>query len=116
MPRILLRLLTPTPHRSRQRGHAPFSWTMLKVGSNRTAEIRSTRDALRRSCIRLKRVRLNPNVVVEENEEAAANSIQSFIQCMVLVGARYMQDRKSTRLNSSHVAISYAVFCLKKKT
>src|SRR5690625_6472029 len=27
-------------------------------------------------------------------------------------GAR---DRKSTRLNSSHVAISYAVFCLKKK-
>src|SRR5439155_21125112 len=26
-----------------------------------------------------------------------------------------MIDRKSTRLNSSHVAISYAVFCLKKK-
>src|SRR5699024_12654466 len=26
-----------------------------------------------------------------------------------------MQDRKSTRLNSSHVSISYAVFCLKKK-
>src|SRR5690625_6367006 len=25
-------------------------------------------------------------------------------------------DRKSTRLNSSHVAISYAVFCLQKKT
>src|SRR6266540_6959745 len=29
----------------------------------------------------------------------------------VLVGA----DRKSTRLNSSHITISYAVFCLKKK-
>src|SRR5690625_5542339 len=27
-----------------------------------------------------------------------------------------LQDRKSTRLNSSHVAISYAVFCLKKTT
>src|SRR5699024_11807411 len=26
-----------------------------------------------------------------------------------------LQDRKSTRLNSSHVSISYAVFCLKKK-
>src|SRR3989442_7510874 len=26
-----------------------------------------------------------------------------------------LQDRKSTRLNSSHVRISYAVFCLKKK-
>src|SRR5699024_12502338 len=28
---------------------------------------------------------------------------------------RKLQDRKSTRLNSSHVSISYAVFCLKKK-
>src|SRR5437660_9452700 len=28
---------------------------------------------------------------------------------------RLIRDRKSTRLNSSHVAISYAVFCLKKK-
>src|SRR5207253_11246607 len=35
-----------------------------------------------------------------------------------LEGAQRCQraDRKSTRLNSSHVAISYAVFCLKKKT
>src|SRR5690554_7664176 len=28
----------------------------------------------------------------------------------------FLIDRKSTRLNSSHVRISYAVFCLKKKT
>src|SRR5947199_5410773 len=28
---------------------------------------------------------------------------------------RLEQDRKSTRLNSSHLGISYAVFCLKKK-
>src|SRR5437773_8608173 len=27
----------------------------------------------------------------------------------------HMRDRKSTRLNSSHITISYAVFCLKKK-
>src|SRR5256885_9463567 len=27
-----------------------------------------------------------------------------------------LRDRKSTRLNSSHLVISYAVFCLKKKT
>src|SRR5690606_41452665 len=30
-------------------------------------------------------------------------------------GLAAAQDRKSTRLNSSHVKISYAVFCLKKK-
>src|SRR3712207_7034652 len=43
--------------------------------------------------------------------------------CGVLGGARgrpggravRLQDRKSTRLNSSHANISYAVFCLKKK-
>src|SRR2546426_3630690 len=29
--------------------------------------------------------------------------------------ARLRRDRKSTRLNSSHLVISYAVFCLKKK-
>src|SRR5207253_10993729 len=33
----------------------------------------------------------------------------------VRFGLRVLRDRKSTRLNSSHVAISYAVFCLKKK-
>src|SRR5262245_62608054 len=37
-----------------------------------------------------------------------------------VVGARMRirpgEDRKSTRLNSSHLGISYAVFCLKKKT
>src|SRR5690625_6449020 len=33
----------------------------------------------------------------------------------VLHAYQNLTDRKSTRLNSSHVAISYAVFCLKKK-
>src|SRR5215510_15580560 len=35
--------------------------------------------------------------------------------CLRSAGYRDARDRKSTRLNSSHVAISYAVFCLKKK-
>src|SRR2546427_8956839 len=34
---------------------------------------------------------------------------------MLAAGVRAEQDRKSTRLNSSHSQISYAVFCLKKK-
>src|SRR5438034_7489913 len=32
-----------------------------------------------------------------------------------VAGAFLLRDRKSTRLNSSHTVISYAVFCLKKK-
>src|SRR5256885_12061398 len=42
------------------------------------------------------------------------------LQAEVALGARHrlasLRDRKSTRLNSSHLVISYAVFCLKKKT
>src|SRR5690625_6836916 len=42
---------------------------------------------------------------------AALNTLASLVDEMSLMAT----DRKSTRLNSSHVAISYAVFCLKKK-
>src|SRR5256885_12267169 len=37
----------------------------------------------------------------------------SFVKAALIIG--YFIDRKSTRLNSSHLVISYAVFCLKKK-
>src|SRR5260221_5711307 len=36
--------------------------------------------------------------------------------CRRDIGDVLVEDRKSTRLNSSHTVISYAVFCLKKKT
>src|ERR1035441_10833282 len=44
-------------------------------------------------------------------------SIQNFSSCVEKNNtfARSITDRKSTRLNSSHLGISYAVFCLKKK-
>src|SRR5690606_39867211 len=38
-----------------------------------------------------------------------------FQQRKTFCGRTWKTDRKSTRLNSSHVKISYAVFCLKKK-
>src|SRR3712207_6960959 len=37
------------------------------------------------------------------------------VNVLTQVGGRFALDRKSTRLNSSHANISYAVFCLKKK-
>src|SRR5256885_3678975 len=37
------------------------------------------------------------------------------IGCRSAIRYRTQADRKSTRLNSSHLVISYAVFCLKKK-
>src|SRR5690625_5956942 len=44
-----------------------------------------------------------------------ASAGSSSAQCSVDKLDGPNRDRKSTRLNSSHVAISYAVFCLKKK-
>src|SRR5690625_1049148 len=48
------------------------------------------------------------------NEEIAIND--RVTNWMTQTFSFTSEDRKSTRLNSSHVAISYAVFCLKKKT
>src|SRR5699024_11257402 len=41
--------------------------------------------------------------------------VKSFVKVVLVTESEMMEDRKSTRLNSSHVSISYAVFCLKKK-
>src|SRR5690625_5557317 len=54
--------------------------------------------------------------------QAAEGAFESWANLTAYDRANYLMklndlilDRKSTRLNSSHVAISYAVFCLKKK-
>src|SRR5690625_6004065 len=41
--------------------------------------------------------------------------VVGFVVLSLTAVGLWSADRKSTRLNSSHVAISYAVFCLKKK-
>src|SRR5438874_2956048 len=52
------------------------------------------------------------------SRRSESRSSESFVSASVSPGRPMMKvqkDRKSTRLNSSHVEISYAVFCLKKK-
>src|SRR2546422_8042330 len=53
----------------------------------------------------------HPNIVTVY--DLGESDEQLFI-AMELVDGRDLRDRKSTRLNSSHGYISYAVFCLKK--
>src|SRR5436309_4721210 len=54
--------------------------------------------------------RMHDGVRTDYNKELRAQGVGN-----LLCGLAGALDRKSTRLNSSHVKISYAVFCLKKK-
>src|SRR5437870_6043284 len=53
--------------------------------------------------------------VAPEEKATLIRAGQSGNKDVAFLGDGVNEDRKSTRLNSSHVAISYAVFCLKKK-
>src|SRR5690554_7554326 len=52
---------------------------------------------------------------VFKNGSKVIITVNSFKTNQALSKNHFTLDRKSTRLNSSHVRISYAVFCLKKK-
>src|SRR3712207_6979812 len=49
------------------------------------------------------------------DEHGAAARVEVAVDLVLQATDRFGVDRKSTRLNSSHANISYAVFCLKKK-
>src|SRR5699024_12039314 len=59
-------------------------------------------------------------ITAEQLREVETKEIKRIVDKQIEVGLDLVtdgefRDRKSTRLNSSHVSISYAVFCLKKK-
>src|SRR5437868_9340961 len=54
-------------------------------------------------------------LLVAVGERESVRGAQQQNRAVVRRRAHAAEDRKSTRLNSSHVSISYAVFCLKKK-
>src|ERR1035438_10679817 len=56
-------------------------------------------------------------LVIENGKIKGILSERDYARKVVLHGkfSKDTRDRKSTRLNSSHLGISYAVFCLKKK-
>src|SRR5207249_5674321 len=52
---------------------------------------------------------------VDDHRVDAFRALNRLREARRFVDFIFIEDRKSTRLNSSHVSISYAVFCLKKK-
>src|SRR5258708_25178582 len=70
---------------------------------HRNAALSLVEQAIQRACGEIYRL---------AHKDAAKRGMGTTLVCLVVAGYR---DRKSTRLNSSHQIISYAVFCLKKK-
>src|SRR5690625_6823798 len=75
--------------------------TKLKAMQNIEADLRSEIS------------QLNERLVAKQVSEKDRSDWQAATE--QIINKQQEKDRKSTRLNSSHVAISYAVFCLKKK-
>src|SRR5688572_31889028 len=92
----------------RRRGYTLFPYTTLF----RSREARQHLEVLLERVLELARIggaraRADPEVI----EDHVVGPVAS----RRLTEIRAERDRKSTRLNSSHSQISYAVFCLKKK-
>src|SRR3712207_7323216 len=68
---------------------------------SRGARVERLRDADHRHALDRRQLRAEPGAIV--------------LEPYIAVDDHEPRDRKSTRLNSSHANISYAVFCLKKK-
>src|SRR3712207_7028804 len=83
-----------------------------------TTLFRSARPELRRHCQRLELFALGKHVC-RAGLDALPSLVEHAAEAHRLLPLppqrRALEDRKSTRLNSSHANISYAVFCLKKK-
>src|SRR3712207_8519687 len=83
-----------------EQGNSPFVWSVIGGLSQATSLPVTTG-------VTCPTIRIHPAIIAQ----AAATS-------KVMLGGNFslgVGDRKSTRLNSSHANISYAVFCLKKK-
>src|SRR5690242_20909724 len=77
-----------------------FAFEYVEGGAEDEATLRRNREAF-------SRLRFVPQTLVDTSGRSFGTS--------VFGRASSAPDRKSTRLNSSHMSISYAVFCLKKK-
>src|SRR5438132_8468667 len=117
---VLMRVLG-NPRRIEQSGHVELRWRLRvrreqkmhvvalgETGTPRFAELRRPRGSVART----RRLRERVQLPVEHRELVRRIAL---VARAAKAEAKRELDRKSTRLNSSHTVISYAVFCLKKK-
>src|SRR2546426_4763392 len=84
-------------------------------GSVTAANLTSTHDSGTSALVRLSLTALSFSVRCYQHHVRMKLLSLSLAERKKERGSYLYEDRKSTRLNSSHLVISYAVFCLKKK-
>src|SRR5215475_2737757 len=102
-------MLTLPPRAARRRCLAVAA-LLLAAAPGATAQPPAEPQAEGEAAKAVAKTPLIPREVLSGNPDKAAAKISPDGKFL-----SYLADRKSTRLNSSHVKISYAVFCLKKK-
>src|SRR5690606_41156047 len=108
-PRTPLAFLTTTMRRAPRSTLFPYT-TLFRSGRARRPAPRGG-VRLHQGVVR-RQVRRRP--YHSDRQEGPARSMSTDVLRIENLN-KVFEDRKSTRLNSSHVKISYAVFCLKKK-
>src|SRR5699024_12323559 len=103
---LLYHSLTPPPPTSTLFPYTTLfrSLRMLQGGNHRKHPL----------LLRKTQMRLEADQIVHRPGGVIPAQLHHGIRLLAGLGI-FQTDRKSTRLNSSHVSISYAVFCLKKK-
>src|SRR5256885_10090221 len=87
----------------------PYTTLFRSSGMQWSNPAQISKSRLSSDCaLQLEHMKLESLVIADQH--AAVNTFPGLVHT-----ARHTIDRKSTRLNSSHLVISYAVFCLKKK-
>src|SRR5699024_11268406 len=95
-----------------------FDWSIPTIGFIEFIDDRCKQcirtDIIKLTCNRSKNRKL---LLVFMEEQVTAFILLAYLAKCILRATLFklIEDRKSIRLNSSHVSISYAVFCLKKK-
>src|SRR5205807_10583274 len=107
---LLIFIQTPRHHPTLHSFPTRRSSDLFEIRKGQSVNLNENQSAPRRLvCRRLKTQQPHaPLIQIKKTPGLAAESLPDIFQFS-------LQDRKSTRLNSSHLVISYAVFCLKKK-
>src|SRR5690606_41488968 len=121
LARPALRVVLSEPPAFDGRDHPSFEdrTTALSSGSRRAFEARGVWPLMEHDATSIRRIHVSDQgrfgFARLDARELGLEALGYVATNRTMGAALWQRDRKSTRLNSSHVKISYAVFCLKKK-